>query len=77
MLVAGNRHWASVQIHSQDSSADDRPLLCRHTGEGRCPGQNWFPAFAGKTRREAELNRLDVSEHYHLVAKVGAGDPQF
>jgi hypothetical protein len=23
-----------------------------HTGEGRCPWQNWVPAFAGKTRRE-------------------------
>ena len=22
-----------------------------HTGEGRCPWQNWVPAFAGKTRR--------------------------
>ena len=74
----------SVQTHSRDSSADDGPLLCRHTGRrvrplasprtgsGRCPGQNWFPAFPtelvrglkahGKTRTEAELNRLNMSE---------------
>jgi len=24
-----------------------------HTGEGRCPSQNWVPAFAGKTRKKA------------------------
>jgi len=123
---------ASVQTHSQDSLADDEPLLCRHTGVGgcnpidrlqpvsrkpgrfgellwyrlrkhklssvqklffwtrdsrdrtkllrnfpwaeldyilvgRCPEQNWFPAFAGKTRREAELNRLNGLEHKVFV----------
>ena len=49
-----------------------RPLASPRTGSGRCPGQNWFPAFPtelvrglkahGKTRTEAELNRLNMSE---------------
>jgi hypothetical protein len=28
-----------------------------HTGEGRCPWQNWVPAFAGKTRKKASQGR--------------------
>jgi hypothetical protein len=61
---------SSVQTHSQSSLADDEPPLCRHTGEGRCPGYNWFPAFAGKTRTEAELNRLNVSEVFMLTTRI-------
>jgi hypothetical protein len=46
----------SVQTHSEDSIGDGGPCAHQkscHTGEGRCPWQNWVPAFAGKTRKKA------------------------
>src|SRR6516164_8423044 len=55
-------HCASAPTHSHDSLGGGGSLLCRHTGEGLCLGQNWFPAFPtepvrglkahGKTRRQ-------------------------
>src|SRR5258708_30387381 len=32
-------------------------------GEGECSGQNWVPAFAGKTRRLMPVNHLNASGH--------------
>ena len=52
------------QTQSGDPSGDGdrwRHQKSRHTGEGRCPWQNWIPAFAGNTRRvRGVLNHLNA-----------------
>jgi hypothetical protein len=65
----GNRSRVSavVMSHSDNSTAEGGSpdaQIPDHTGAGRCPGQGWVPASAGKgEERDASLNRPNEAEH--------------
>jgi hypothetical protein len=67
---------ASVQTHSEDSIGDGGAMLTSksyHTGEGRCPWQNWVPAFAGKTKRGIALNDPNAPKYQILNVDLVTG----